>query len=326
SHPALSFDVPGLLEFALVYMGSSVAQGSLQNVAGAAILVLGVASIASLGAQGRVRDAVPWIVLFGFAPFNALVTGIGRLGFGMLFAESSRYHPVTALTLIATIALALLAVPKAALQRPSWFGTGATVVLFLLGACIAASYSASWDHWRYRNGQKLIAEIAMRQGLDGRHHLRAATPVIQQLESLVPTLRAAEHVPFTGNSQCEDFIGQKISRVREEPLSGYLDRATLYELIGGRGQGVEMSGWAVRKGRPAECIVIVDGNRIVIGAGATVEPRPDVERAKGRSLDFVGWRAVARVPQAWPVCAYAMFSGSKDWFPLAKCRSDLGDQ
>ena len=67
------------------------------------IVGAGIASIWRLAAERRVTDTLLWVILFFFAPFNALMTGIGRLGYGVKIAATSRYQSVTAITLIATI-------------------------------------------------------------------------------------------------------------------------------------------------------------------------------------------------------------------------------
>ncbi len=81
------------------------------------MLGAGVASIWRLAAERRIKDTLLWVILFFFAPFNALMTGIGRLGYGVKIAATSRYQSVTAITLIATIVLVLAALPKTASSR-----------------------------------------------------------------------------------------------------------------------------------------------------------------------------------------------------------------
>ena len=81
------------------------------------IVGAGIASIWRLAAERRVTDTLLWVILFFFAPFNALMTGIGRLGYGVKIAATSRYQSVTAITLIATIVLVLAALPTGAVSR-----------------------------------------------------------------------------------------------------------------------------------------------------------------------------------------------------------------
>jgi hypothetical protein len=86
-------------------------------VAGLVILAAGAASIWRLATERRIKETLLWVILFFFAPFNALMTGIGRLGYGVKIAATSRYQSVTAITLIATIVLVLAALPTGAVSR-----------------------------------------------------------------------------------------------------------------------------------------------------------------------------------------------------------------
>jgi len=58
----------------------------------------------------------------------------------------------------------------------------------------------------------------------------------------------------------------------------------------------------------------------VIGAGASVSERPDLDRSKGRPLGRVGWQAVARLPSSATICALALFPGEAKPLPLADCK------
>jgi hypothetical protein len=89
----------------------------------------------------------------------------------------------------------------------------------------------------------------------------------------------------------------------------------------GHGQALELSGFAQRNGVAAECIVLVDGSRTAIGAGAPVVKRPDVEQAAGRSLCLAGWKGVASASKAMPVCAFALFPGEDGLRPLDGCQT-----
>src|SRR5262245_57020756 len=78
--PDLAFDLVGLIEFVLIYLGNALTTGPLRIVAGLVILAAGLASIWRLAAERRIEETLLWVILFFFAPFNALMTGIGRLG------------------------------------------------------------------------------------------------------------------------------------------------------------------------------------------------------------------------------------------------------
>jgi len=317
-HPPLEFDLK-LIYFVLIYMGNSLPTTSVvRPAAGLIILAVGVICICYLVIQGRAKDILHWIMLFLFAPFNALMTGIGRLGFGAETATSSRYQSVAAVSLIATITLTLSALPKGVVSRPIaiaralcfiGLGVGAVVVAFQPGGATAKFYST-------RNEQKVITEIALRQGIQGEHHLRAATPAIAQLDRLVPVLRAARHVPFDRKSRCEEMLGQHRPK-KAAPTAGWVETLSTYDMSHEAGRAIELSGWAERHGEAAECIIIVDGSGTVIGTGASVSRRSNLKPAKGTTL--VGWKAVATLPQSMPVCAFALFPRESQWTPLTNC-------
>ena len=94
-HPPLDFDPIGLAGFVLIYLGSALSEGYAAPFVGSAICAVAVFAIRRLLAEKR--DILLWITLLLRAPFNALMTGIGRLGFGMKAAFSSRYQSVTVL-------------------------------------------------------------------------------------------------------------------------------------------------------------------------------------------------------------------------------------
>ena len=321
--PDFAFDIMGLAEFILVYLGNAFTTGPLRLVAGLAILGAGVASIWRLAAERRIEETLLWVILFFFAPFNALMTGIGRLGYGVKIAATSRYQSVTAITLIAMIVLVLASLPKIASSRRERLWRNLAFGALLASAATIAVDRSYVANYMARNERKVVAEIAIRQGIAGSQHLKAATPASGQLDRIIPALRAAKHAPFHWRSRCEGMLGQTIAEPTGQAV-GRVETASLYKVSHGRRQALELSGFAQRGGVTAECIVLVDGNRTAIGAGAPVVKRPDVEQATARSLCLAGWKGVAAPPKAMPVCAFALFPGEDELWPLDGCRT-VGD-
>ena len=136
--PDFAFDILGLAWFVLIYLGNAFTTGPIRLIAGALILAAGIASIWRLASERRIKDTFLWVILFFFAPFNALMTGIGRLGYGVKIAATSRYQSVTAITLIATIVLVLAALPKAASSRREAIWRNLTFGALLACAAIIA--------------------------------------------------------------------------------------------------------------------------------------------------------------------------------------------
>jgi hypothetical protein len=171
-----------------------------------------------------------------------------------------------------------------------------------------------------RNERKVVAEIALRQGIEGNQHLKAATPAFPQLKRSIPVLRAARHAPFHWRSRCEERLGQHIAE-RTGPSAGRIETLSAYRMSRGEGLALELSGWAERDGVAAECVVLADSSGTAIGAGAFITRRPDVEQAAAQSLGLVGWKGVAAMPISLHVCAFALFPGESEPVPLANCQT-----
>ena len=151
----------------------------------------------------------------------------------------------------------------------------------------------------------MVAEIAMRQGIEGNQHLKAVTPAFGQLDRALPVLRAAKHAPFHWRSRCEGMLGQTIA-APAGPAVGRIESSSSYKVSHGDGRALELSGFAERNGVTAECIVLVDGTRTAIGVGAPV---------------VSGWKGVAASPKTMPVCALALFPGENELAPLDGCQT-----
>ena len=163
---------------------------------------------------------------------------------------------------------------------------------------------------------KSVVEIALRQGIAGDHHLAAVRPSIERLYRLIPTLRATHHVPFNAHTRCEAFIGQRLPSA-SGASAGAIESMATYTVSHDTRTAIELSGWTIKAGIPAECIAIVDGDGLVIGAGitATMHPDPLTQRPQR-----IGWQAVANDPHRMPVCAFALFPGDPIWNALANCQ------
>jgi hypothetical protein len=239
--PDLAFDLVGLVEFVLIYLGNALTSGPLRIVAGILILAVGAASIWRLAAERRIEETLLWVILFFFAPFNALMTGIGRLGYGVKIAATSRYQSVTAITLIATIVLVLAALPTGAVSRRAARLRNIAFGALLVCAAVIAIDRSYVANYTARNERKVVAEIALRQGIEGNQHLKAVTPAFAQLKRSIPTLRAARHAPFHWRSRCEQRLGQHIAEPTG-PSAGRIETISAYKMSRGGG-ALELSGW-----------------------------------------------------------------------------------
>lgn len=322
SHPPFDFDPVGLVEFVLIYLGNAFTTGPARIFAGVALLAAGGFAMHKLLADGRGNHAFLWIVLFFYAPFNALMTGVGRLGYGVKIAATSRYQSVVVISVIAAVVLILAALPKGVLPRRAAILRAIAMGLLVFCGVLFATNRAYVPNYSARNEAKAVAEIALRLGIEGGRHLRASTQAPNQLDRLLPTLRAARHAPFHWQSACEAMLGRKID---DSPgkSAGRLESASHYKRAHNAGEAIELAGFAQRDGEAPDCIVIIDGDRTVIGAGVLVSNRPDIEVETRQALGRIGWKGVAKQTDAFPICALALFPGETALTPLEGCRQEL---
>ncbi len=323
SRPSSEFNSLQLIDFMLIYIGGALAEGPWRRPAGALILAAGAAAITALIRQGRGKETLLWSILYLFAPFNALMSGFGRLGtLGLNAAGASRYQSVTAISLVATIVLVLAALPQSsALPRAAIAKAMGFLALIGIGVGILADRSFLRSYTA-RNANKAITEIALRQGTEDIAAIQAATPAVGELTRMLPALRAASHVPFDRQTRCEDWIGKTAARTGGS-ANGAIEAVSLYRTLGGQ-EALSLSGWAVEAGIGAECIAVADDDGTVIGAGASAFRRPDLKSVDRRPSARIGWKAVAPLPRGQTICAYALFPGTGTLAKLPTCHDLAG--
>ena len=86
----------------------------------------------------------------------------------MKIAATSRYQSVTAITLIATTVLVLAALPKTASSRREILLRNVAFGALLACAAVIAIDRSYVANYTARNKRKVVAEIAMRQGIGRR--------------------------------------------------------------------------------------------------------------------------------------------------------------
>jgi hypothetical protein len=101
------------------------------------------------------------------------------------------------------------------------------------------------------------------------------------------------------------MLGQTIAEP-SGPDMGRIETASIYKVPDGNARAIEVSGIAEHDGLAAECFVLADGNRTAIGSGAPLSS---------------GWQGVATLPEAMPLCAFALFPGEDALRRLGGCQS-----
>jgi hypothetical protein len=105
------------VRYVLTYLGAPLASwnatwAAVWGTAGVLGVAIGIASVWRREAQFR-SAAFPWLFLATYVLATALITGLGRLGFGVAEALSARYITITSLLWIALAVLITLALSPA---------------------------------------------------------------------------------------------------------------------------------------------------------------------------------------------------------------------
>lgn len=133
------------IKFVLLYLGRPLAylhQPAL--LAGFMLVVVFTVSSVCLFMrdQAKFKKAIPWIFLGLYSIASAMVTGLARLGFGVLESTSSRYTTISSLLLISTIILCWHAREEFEKLMPRAFRTVAALITPLV--FIGVLSNAAW--------------------------------------------------------------------------------------------------------------------------------------------------------------------------------------
>jgi hypothetical protein len=101
------------LQYALLYIGGPLTLGPSAIAltgAGVIVLVIGITMLILVLRQSRTRLAVlaPWLALASYAVISAFVTGVGRMGFPLGQALSSRYTTFSSLSILSILVIVAL--------------------------------------------------------------------------------------------------------------------------------------------------------------------------------------------------------------------------
>ena len=155
-HPSLSLDVSSLLhyvEYVLTYLGAALLSSDvnplmafLAGSAGGLLFVLVLTMILATKTI-RARDLLPYLALSLYALLTALLTGIGRAGFGVVQAMSPRYIAFSSLFWISLVVLMILLL-RIDTPRGRWLARPARILLGCIMAMIVALSAMSSFHSR----------------------------------------------------------------------------------------------------------------------------------------------------------------------------------
>lgn len=173
------------LAYVLGYLGAPLWRADWRGacVAGAVGLAAWIAALRRLrqsAREHRPARALCW-ALGMYAAGGALITGVGRAGFGIAQATSPRYGPFAALFWVSVLAALFLA---RAPRRPSW----ATAVLFLITGLLV------WNSWQARadfprRHDFLVPARAELWRMQDEKRLSRLFPDVARLRKYVETLK-----------------------------------------------------------------------------------------------------------------------------------------
>ncbi len=225
-HPSLlaGFESPKVfLAYLGNYLSGPIGRSSLHGLAMLG-LFLALTSFACIRWRARMDLVLPWLAIGGFAVANALLTGLGRAGFGAAQGLSSRYVTIALLLSIAVVPLGLLAMLAwiASRRWRSVAGAGLAAVTFILTV---------------RGDARSIADI---QALHQKMIAGRQCVLLEDLASDECLLRVYVDASATRT---------RISQLRNLHWGGFADRAALPAVSLMLKDGTGEHGWRVDRSR-----------------------------------------------------------------------------
>jgi hypothetical protein len=247
---------------------------------------------AGTGAPSVPPTLVPWLSLLVWGVFSGGLIAMSRAETTTLAGLDSRYASIPALTICAVLVLGLLAHPRVGLPRL----VVPTALLLLLGmAGSTGVYRAVHDNYTPIELTGIAARAGVTDSLTGKFF---RTDRLTAMENLGAYPFNSMFRLDCGGVQLGDSIDVSgRPGLAPTPPTGPgpsiplgLSAGAVDERVAG--EGVRLEGWAVVDGRQADCVLLVQDDR-VIGAGVTGLPRPNVAEFGDTGFERLGWRAFA---------------------------------
>jgi hypothetical protein len=258
----------------------------------------------------RTKETRVLISISAFILATALITGLGRLSFGIEQATSGRYATPS---LIFWITLAGTLGSISLVERIfRWLSRGMAAYICATVFLVVVSYQANWiqakHDWKTR---KMAAASALLTNIFDDSYLRAVYPRPKRLKELNEVLErkglsfySIDWANLPGKRITEHFISTTATTCR-----GHLDAVDDVE---SDDNGFRLHGWAVDTdtSRPSETVVFATEDSDIVGIAFTGRPRSDVEKLYPGIKDS-GWFGHARVNPGQRITAYALVEGGR---------------
>ncbi len=296
AHPQLDTAHPlTVLIYAAVYIGGFLAGSTAPAVLfGSLGLLCSVALYLVLLRRGPEtgRRAAPWLGLQIYAFGNALGTGVGRAGFGIHQALSSRYSSVSALFWVSLGFLLVLVLRGAGREEtrpktPVALSAAVAVIVTMTGASWLRGAPVLEEYLLHARRQPLAAE-ALRLDVFDLSAIRTLTfiPVTRaEVQSTAAFLRGLDHVPFNRPSESWRNLPKQV-RVAQggPPVVGSLEGTAWIDA-----SVIRVSGWAWNPGDPVAEVLIVDEEERPLARMVTGLPRSVTVSRNTHGSRFSGW-------------------------------------
>lgn len=291
------------VRFVLEFLGSGLAY-SLNHQAETAATIFGLVQVALLVvalffAARRFRDrqfvakVVPWFSLAFYSLGSAFLAALGRVGFGVSYAVSSRYAPFSVGLTVAAIALTGLLLQRLGSRRSRTIIATLIVLAYLVPYRVAAKNTLFFLRHYSANGRVAKSALLFSQVIDvsgqikrfvfppGSELVVRNAAALDDLKLLRPSLARSTYL--------ETFPHEIADESRA---------AGLCEEIVQKGESYQASGWAVlrTKRRQADGVAVFAESPgtepTLVALSSSVEMRWDIARV-GWPNDYLwsGWKA-----------------------------------
>jgi hypothetical protein len=271
-----------------VFGGNPMARVQVYLVCGVALSIAWVAALARVHSRLAVHSpAMAGLAcVFLFAAGTAFTTAVGRAGFGIESAFASRYAIGSAIALVASVGMILLAVPLERRTRVRVVVQGAMAMFLILAVVVQPAYIAAADS--RREGLERAA-AALTTGVRDEDALKFAfiDPGL--------VLRGSDYLRQHARSIFADERASLLGRKIQAPATECLLQIGRTESVGG---GVRLRGQlraSLFRLRPPTVVVIDEGGTVV-GLGA-VELKLNMRQLADQAAE---WDAYVRPGAAGP--------------------------
>jgi hypothetical protein len=302
-----------VIHYALRYLtgGVAIIGPVARDLLGAAlVLAVIVMAIEAVLHRGRNRpEHGVWLALAGFVIASALLTGLGRIGFGLAQADASRYATPSLLFLVVVFGLVLDRVARSRIPAAApVVGIAAVLALLVPGLFLAQRELPAIAGARDSRINAIVGYLAS--------GYRPA-----DLLSLFPRITTVPPRVMAGLDR--SGLGPFADRARFMPPPAALHGAAQPPIGDCRGHidrvvsnpvdGVEVSGWAVDAGGDEQprWILVTDASGAVVAWGSSLVWRPDVAAALGTRWGGRGFKATGGAATAGPLGVYGVFDDGR---------------